>query len=107
MNSPRSMTLLLFLTLSLGCYRHLQASDTSNYQTDNRSIPFSSLPVGSLCIITQDSHHDTWVSWSPDDSQLAFISPRSGQGHDNLYVIRLNELKLLENKDENIYFAEY
>lgn len=104
MNGPRSMTLLLFLTLLLGCSRHLQPSDASNFQT-NRSIPFSALPVGSLCIITQASHHDTWVSWSPDDTQLAFISPTSG-GHDNLYVIRINELKLLKNKDNNLYFAE-
>ena len=119
MNAFLSMILFFSLILIFGCSMNSDItannanistisissspSDSEN-QANDKSILFSALPVGSSCIITQDSH-DTWASWSPDDSLLAFISPISGL--DNLYLIKINDLKLLETKEKNIYVAEY
>jgi dipeptidyl aminopeptidase/acylaminoacyl peptidase len=69
-----------------------------------KSIAFADLPVGSSCLITQDSH-DSWVAWSPDDSQLAFISAISGR--DNLYLMKIADMKLLESREPGLYVAEY
>lgn len=126
MNNSRNL-LLLFIFAGLmilsGCSRH-SANNTDNANGNAtsseagqgdaakafdiapgaKSISFADLPVGSSCLITQDSH-DSWASWSPDDSQLAFISAISGI--DNLYLLKIADMKLLESQEPNLYVAEY